>query len=251
MRLLLHNIQYGTGRLRRFAWIETLFRSTRHFPNITRFISHIDPDLVGLVEVDSGSYRTGKQNQAEEIGSALGLDVCSRVKYPDNGLGRKVPVLNKQANAVLTRLPVVGMEYHDFERGFKSLVIEVRFNTFTFFLVHLALGIRARHEQLVELHDLLGTSTQPRLVAGDFNMLSGAWEMKMFLKATGLTSANEKHLPTFPSWAPCRELDFICHDPEIQPVRFKVPQVHLSDHLPLMFDFEVEKCGNRRKAEGK
>ena len=81
-------------------------------------------------------------------------------------------------------------------------------------------------------------------MAGDFNTLSGVWEMHMFLRATGLKSANEWHRPTFPSWAPCRELDFICYDPSIAPVRFKIPQVRLSDHMPLMFDFEVE--GARR-----
>ncbi len=51
-------------------------------------------------------------------------------------------------------------------------------------------------------------------------------------------SVNTRHAPTFPSWAPCRELDFICHDPPSLPIRFKIPRVRLSDHLPLMFDFE-------------
>jgi endonuclease/exonuclease/phosphatase (EEP) superfamily protein YafD len=98
--------------------------------------------------------------------------------------------------------------------------------------------MRARQRQLGDLHDLIQGCAKPRLVAGDFNTLSGVWEMHMFLRATGLKSANTRHAPTFPSWAPCRELDFICYDPSITPVRFKIPRVRLSDHLPLMFDFE-------------
>lgn len=239
MRLLLHNIQYGTGRLRRFAWLETLLRTTSHFPNISRFVRHMDPDIIGLVEVDVGSYRAGRKNQAEELANDLDFYHCHRIKYPDEGLGRKVPILNKQANAVLAREPILRTSFHDFESGFKSLAIEVELESVTLFLVHLALGIRARHRQLLELHDLIQTCDKPRVIAGDFNTLSGVWEMHMFLRATGLKSANAHHAPTFPSWAPCRELDFICYDPAITPVRFKIPQVRLSDHLPLMFDFEV------------
>ncbi|MDD4102046.1 MAG: endonuclease/exonuclease/phosphatase family protein [Kiritimatiellae bacterium] len=239
MRLLLHNIQYATGRLRRFAWLETLMRTTSHFPNITRFVSHMDPDIVGLVEVDAGSYRAHRKNQAHELAKTLRCYHRTRIKYPKDGFGRRVPVLNKQANAVLSRAEILRYSFHDFESGFKSLAIEVEFENMTFFLVHLALGIRARHRQLLELHDLIKNCDKPVIAAGDFNTLSGVWEMHMFLRATGLKSANIRHSPTFPSWAPCRELDFICHDPAIKPLRFKIPRVRLSDHLPLMFDFEL------------
>lgn len=240
MRLLLHNIQYGTGRLRQFAWLETLLHSTSHFPNITRFVSYLNPDIIGLVEVDSGSYRSQRQNQAEILANELDYNHCHRVKYPDDGLGRHLPVMNKQANAILARQPILKTTFHDFPTGFKSLAIEVELPELTIFLVHLALGLRARQRQLNDLHDIIEGSDKPRLVIGDFNLLGGFWELRMFLRATGLKSANTRHAPTYPSWAPCRELDFICHDPSIKPLRFKMPRVRLSDHLPLVFDFELE-----------
>lgn len=245
MRLLLHNIQYGTGRLRRFAWLETLLRTTKHFPNFTRFVRHIDPDIVGLVEVDTGSYRTQRQNQAEILATELDYYHCHRVKYPDNGIGRKVPVLRQQANAILAREPIKRTVFHDFSDGFKSLAIEVELPCVTIFLVHLSLGMRTRQRQLSDLHDIIQNCAKPRLVAGDFNVFSGFWEMRMFLRATDLKSANTQHAPTYPSWAPCRELDFICHDSTITPVRFKIPRVRLSDHLPLMFDFELAHTPKR------
>ena len=239
MRLLLHNIQYGTGRLLRFSWLETLWRTRAHFPSITRFIRHMDPDIIGLVEVDAGSYRSHKKNQAEELARELHYEHQSRIKYPLDGLGRQIPILNKQANAVLARDPILNTSFHDFANGFKSLAIEVELPSVTIFLVHLALGIRARHRQLLELHDLISACAKPCIVAGDFNTLSGVWETHMFMRATGLISANIHHKPTYPSWAPCRELDFICYMPTIKPLRFKIPRVGLSDHLPLMFDFEL------------
>jgi endonuclease/exonuclease/phosphatase family metal-dependent hydrolase len=245
MRLLLHNIQYGTGRLRQFAWLETLLRTTKHFPNITRFVRHMDPDIIGLVEVDAGSYRSHRKNQAEELANGLDYALCHRVKYPGDGLGRRVPVLNKQANAVLAREPILRTTFHDFAAGFKSLAIEVELESVTLFLVHLALGMKARQRQLSDLHDIVQNCAKPRLIAGDFNIFSGIWEMRMFFRATGLKSANTRHAPTYPSWAPCRELDFICHDPSITPVRFKIPRVRLSDHLPLMFDFDPPSSPRR------
>ncbi len=239
MRLLLYNIQYGTGRLRRFAWLETLRKTTRHFDYIDRFVKAADPDLIGLVEVDAGSYRSRKRNQAAELAKKFGYTQCHRVKYPSQSLGRRLPVLNKQANAVLSRLPLTHTAFHDFTIGFKSLAIRVETHAFTFFLVHLALGPRTRHKQLDELVHLIRSATTPVIVAGDFNTLSGAHEMKHFLKATGLVSANHEHQPTFPSWSPKKELDFICHDPRIKPLRFRVPRIRISDHLPVLLDFEL------------
>lgn len=246
MRLLLYNIQYGTGRLRRFSWLEMLRKTTRHFDYIDRFVKAANPDLIGLVEVDAGSYRSRKRNQADELAKKLGYTQCHRVKYPSQSLGRRLPVLNKQANAVLSRLPLTQTAFHDFTIGFKSLAIRVDTDAFTFFLVHLALGQHARHKQLDELIHLIRAATTPVIVAGDFNTLRGAHEMHHFLKATGLVSANREHHPTFPSWNPKKELDFICHDARIKPLRFRVPHIRISDHLPILLDFEIVSHPARR-----
>ena len=245
MRLLLHNIQYGTGRLRQFSWLATLNPTRKHLKNIERFVKAVRPDIVGLVEVDSGSYRNRRENQAELLAFELNYHHTNRIKYPESSIGRRIPVLNKQSNAVLSREKILKESFHDFQSGFKSLVIEVELPELVVFIVHLSLGIRARHRQLEELHHLLDKCEKPRLLAGDFNALSGRWELNMFLKATGMRSANLHHLTTFPSWAPYRELDFICHDDFIIPRRFRVPKVHISDHRPLIFDFDI-----RGKAEG-
>ena len=78
------------------------------------------------------------------------------------------------------------------------------------------------------------------LVASDFNVPSGHQEMRLFRAATGLTSANAENIATFPSWTPKRELDYVLYSEEVTPKSFSVPDVGFSDHLPLVFDFEVE-----------
>ena len=239
MRLLLHNIQYGTGRLKQFSWLTTLHPTRKHLHNIERFVRAVKPDIVGLVEVDAGSYRNRSENQAEMLACALNYHHTHRIKYPESSIGRRIPVLNKQSNAVLARTKILKESFHDFQTGFKSLVIEVELAELSVFIVHLSLGLRARQHQLAELHTLLQKCSKPKLLAGDFNALSGRWELTMFLKATGMRSANLRHSPTYPSWRPYRELDFICYDKNILPRRFWIPKIHISDHRPLVFDFDI------------
>lgn len=240
MRLLLHNIQYGTGRLKQFSWLTTLHPTRKHLKNIQRFVGAFSPDIVGLVEVDSGSYRNRSENQAEMLAFELDYYHTHRIKYPESSIGRRIPVLNKQSNAILSKEKILRESFHDFKSGFKSLVIEVELPDLVVFVVHLSLGMRARHRQLEELHQLFKKCRKPKILAGDFNTLSGRWEMSMFLKATGMQSANIKHTPTFPSWAPYRELDFICYGESIIPKRFRIPKITISDHRPLVFDFEIK-----------
>ena len=59
------------------------------------------------------------------------------------------------------------------------------------------------------------------------------------MKAAGLTSANTEGIPTYPSRAPRKELDFVLYQEGIKVTRFEVPEVRFSDHLPLVCDFEL------------
>ena len=56
-----------------------------------------------------------------------------------------------------------------------------------------------------------------------------------------LKSANVDCIPTYPSRAPRKELDFILFQEGINVTNFEVPQVRYSDHLPLVCDFDVVK----------
>ena len=77
------------------------------------------------------------------------------------------------------------------------------------------------------------------IVAGDFNTFFGKRELKLFLAATNLTNANSLNLPSHPSHAPHRQIDFILHSPGIQITNFYIPDVRLSDHSPLICDFTI------------
>jgi endonuclease/exonuclease/phosphatase (EEP) superfamily protein YafD len=77
------------------------------------------------------------------------------------------------------------------------------------------------------------------IVAGDFNTFWGTHEIYLFMRATGLRSANTAGLPSFPARIPRIELDFVLVSEGIEVKQFRIPDVRFSDHRPLVCDFEV------------
>ena len=90
MRFLLYNIRYATGTGAAFhlpvPGAGYLRSNSRVLSGITRFIKDQDPDIVGLVEVDTGSIRTGRVNQAQVIGESLGHYSTYQCKYGADSL---------------------------------------------------------------------------------------------------------------------------------------------------------------------
>ena len=208
-------------------------------PEITRFIKHVDPDIVGLIEVDTGSIRSRMVNQAEKIANDLGMNTSYETKYGSRSINQILPIVRKQGNAFMAAQRVHGEKFHYFDTGIKRLIIELEMEEFAVFLVHLSLKYRHRHLQLRRLHDLIEETEKPVIVAGDFNTFWGEDEIYLFMRAAGLTSANIESVPTYPSRAPRKELDFVLYQDGIEVTAFEIPDVKLSDHLPLICDFEV------------
>jgi len=250
MRLLLWNIRYASGHGLQFHFpvpgAGYLRSNKANLERITRFIQSQCPDIVGLIEVDTGSIRSGLVNQAEVIAESLGHFSTYQCKYGEESLNRGIPIVRKQANAFLAAPGVEGERFHYFDTGIKRLIIELELEDVAVFLVHLSLKYRHRHFQLRSLHELVRKSTKPVIVAGDFNTFWGEHEIYLFMQAAGLTSANTRSLPSYPSNAPRKELDFILYGQGITVQDFQIPRVTYSDHLPLVCDFQVQ--GKGRKA---
>ncbi len=242
MRFLLYNIRYAAGNGGRFhfpfPFAGYLRRSRGNFDKIVEFIKSVNPDVMGLVEVDGGSFRTGRLCQVEMIAELLGYYHVVETKYGSTSMAKRIPLLKTQGNAILTKMPIISHRLHYFDEGVKRLVIQVCTERVTIFLVHLSLTYRNRQNQLERLYKLIRAVDRPFILAGDFNVLWGERELELFLGATGLVSANSEKKPSFPSRAPKRELDFILHSPELHVVQFQIPAVTFSDHAPLLCDFE-------------
>jgi len=243
MRLLIYNIRYAVGAgptpSRPVPAAGYLFGNRGNLDNITRFIKSKDPDIVGLIEIDIGSVRTGRVNQAEVIAESLGHYSSYECKYGEESVNQFLPILRKQANAFLAAPRITGERFHYFDQGIKKLIIELELEDVAVFLVHLSLKYRHRHFQLRHLYELVKGSRKPVIVAGDFNTFWGENEIFLFMKAAGLKSANVSSQPSYPSRSPRMELDFILYGEGIEISNFDIPEVTYSDHLPLLCDFEV------------
>ncbi|MCZ6585121.1 MAG: endonuclease/exonuclease/phosphatase family protein [Gammaproteobacteria bacterium] len=249
MRMLLYNIRYGLGRGPAMHWplpgAAYLLGNRGNLERITAFIKAQDPDIVGLVEVDTGSIRSRWVNQAERIAEAIGHYSAYQCKYAETSLNSKLPIIRKQGNAFLAAPHVHGERFHYFDTGIKRLIIELELENCAVFLVHLSLKYRHRQAQLRHLHNLVVASKKPVIVAGDFNTFWGEHEIYLFMKAAGLQSANVNGLPSYPSRAPRKELDFVLYGDGVRVTNFFIPQVNFSDHLPLICDFEVDEQSQR------
>jgi len=244
MRLLIYNIAYGTGcpgqSVGRLWTIHRYFRTSHgHFDKIINFIRKANADIVGLVEVDTGSFRTDFQNQVEKAATKLEHYFLSSNKYGSKSLASIMPFMRKHANAILTKKAIPPGKFHYFPKGVKKLIIELNVEGVSFFLVHLALQKNVRESQLRHLVKL-AKNRKPLIIAGDFNTFSGVAELEELQKELKLVNPNYGHLPTYPSWKPKKQLDFILCSKDVKVMDFVIPLIKYSDHLPLMLDFEID-----------
>lgn len=241
MRLLLYNIRYATGHKKGYhlplPFSGFFKKSAVNLQRIINFIASINPDIVALVEVDSGSYRTGKFCQAKVIAEKLGYNFVVENKYSRDSLAQRVPMLNRQSNALLTSQGIESHQLYYFEQGVKRLIIQTDIQEIAIYIVHLSLKYRHRQNQLEFLHTLTLETKKEIIIAGDFNTFWGSRELNLFLAASGLKNANVSNAPSHPSHAPQRQIDFILHSSGIRIDNFYIPDVRLSDHSPLVCDF--------------
>ncbi len=254
VKLITYNIEYCEGLVGR--WFDYLKFWKIFFPpkklnqRLVHALQKIKPDILALIEVDIGSLRARGEDEVRFLEEKLHLqDFVEKVKYPFRGwlkLFHHLPILDKQANALISKFKLQKVKYHVFHEGTKRMVIEATVHCpkpVTLLIAHLALGKRARARQLVELAAIVNSIKNPVILVGDFNTFHGEAEIRKLLQKTHLKdkiSLDTKDLHfTEPAWHPKRRLDYILTSPRIKVKRYSVLKFHFSDHLPLMIEFEV------------
>jgi endonuclease/exonuclease/phosphatase family metal-dependent hydrolase len=81
--------------------------------------------------------------------------------------------------------------------------------------------------------------TKPVILGGDFNLLHGSSELQYLSHITDLQDVDPHKQPTFPSRMPKLKLDYLLAGQAIDIEKMEIPRIHLSDHLPLVCDFNV------------
>src|SRR5664279_1162405 len=129
VRLVVYNIRYATGTGPAFhlpvPGAGYLRSSKRVLEGLTQFLKSQNADIIGLIEVDTGSIRSGMVNQAESIANALGHYSIYECKYGATSINHFLPIVRKQSNAFLAAPTVHGERFHYFDSGIKRLIIEL------------------------------------------------------------------------------------------------------------------------------
>ncbi len=256
VRLICYNIEYCEGM--EGLWYQYLYFWRIFFPpkgldqRLVDALKKLKPDILTLVEVDTGSLRSRGKDEVRFVEEKLKLNnFVEKVKYPLQGwlkLFHHVPVLDKQANAIISRFKLKSVKYHVFHEGTKRMVIEATIHCpkpITLLVAHLALGRATRAKQIEELVSMVNAIKNPVILMGDFNTFNGTQEIQKLLKETHLKdkiALDKQSLPfTEPAWHPTRRLDYILTSPKLKVKKYSVLNFHFSDHLPLMVDFEFGK----------
>ncbi len=256
VKLICYNIEYCEGIegiwYQYFKFWKMFFPPKHLDQQLVDALKRLKPDILALVEVDIGSFRSRHTDEVRFIEEGLKFhNFTEMIKYPLQGwlkLFHHVPILDKQANAIVTKYKMRDIRYHVLHEGTKRVVIEVTVELpqkVTLLLAHLALGKRARGKQIKELIGIVNAVKNPVILMGDFNTFNGETEIKELLSKTHLKdkiSLDKQSLPlTEPAWHPKKRLDYILTSPQINVKKFSVLNFHFSDHLPLMIDFTVKK----------
>ena len=214
MRILLYNIRYATGTGPAFHLPVPgagYLRSNRQvLSDITQFIKNEDPDIVGLVEVDTGSIRTGMVNQAEFIAAELGHYSIYECKYGIESINTLMPIVRKQANAFLASPRVHGERFHYFDTGIKRLIIELELEE----------AVRVPGAPVAQVPPPAVPAAHAARARSRLDQARARWpatstpsgaitRSTCSCRLRACSSANTAGLPSYPSHNPRRELDFI------------------------------------------
>jgi endonuclease/exonuclease/phosphatase family metal-dependent hydrolase len=240
LRIVTYNVHKCIGGLDR-----------RYDPaRVVATLSHHQPDVVLLQEVDALAARSNHDRQVDILGERLGFR--HRAYFGNVRLRRG----GEYGNAILSRFPIVDARNIDLtippkkRRGALHAKLRVRLpsghlRTLHVYALHLGLSGMERKIQIrrfLASHPFAALDPRaPIVLGGDFNDVWGTLGGKLLapvgFRGTAATAA------TFPAYAPIRALDAIYVRGALRLLSADRSRLalarHASDHLPLLAEVEL------------
>jgi endonuclease/exonuclease/phosphatase family metal-dependent hydrolase len=175
------------------------------------------PDIVGLNEVDGGTLRSGRTDEAAYLSRATGLHAVygpNLLRYDGGRFG----------NAILSRFPIrethntrLPRQRHTEPRGLLEASLRIGHRSVSFYAVHLSQGGRGavqRVRQAEAVARVISSSGHPTIVAGDLNSRPGDLPVRILRQY--LLDAQEQGGTgaglTVPEVGPRSRIDYILYD---------------------------------------
>ncbi|HEX7859435.1 MAG TPA: endonuclease/exonuclease/phosphatase family protein [Verrucomicrobiae bacterium] len=178
---------------------------------IAKIVQAQNPDLVALQEVDDRADRSGRVDQAAELGRLTGMHHVfgKAMDFQGGGYGQ----------AILSRWPIKAQQVHQLPQRvgreprilLRTTIASSSFGKMVFGTTHLDHQIEEiRVEQVNEINRLLSptTSSVPLILAGDFNAVPESAPMQV-MASQWLDAAHGTAAPTIPATNPRRRIDYI------------------------------------------
>lgn len=213
-----------------------------NFDAFAALLQKLDADVIGLNEVHGNGPDAEYEAQTEALASRIGY----------NGFFAKATEIdgeNPFGNAVLTRKavksvqvipipdpePRTGTNYYETRCLLKMELQEPRL---TVLISHFGLN---RDEQLSAVKTVLDNAESQRcILMGDLNVRPDNSVLdpirQVFCDSADIT---DSPLLSFPSYAPDRKIDYIFATPDIRILNVEIPNLILSDHLPITAEIEL------------
>lgn len=214
---------------------------------LATFIKSENPDVVALQEVDVKTNRPAAKHQngkdfITELGYLTGMFSLYGKTIPYTGGYYGIGILTKYPYISAERILLNSPEGTKEQRAILISEIELPDNSIiTFACTHLDHSTTTvRQAQVEHLNEVLQERNNPIIVCGDFNGHPNADEIKRGMQKW-LNVGNETS--TFPAKNPRSTIDYIFCYPENRwnVLDFWVPQVQLSDHLPIVSTLTLNK----------
>jgi endonuclease/exonuclease/phosphatase family metal-dependent hydrolase len=256
LRFLTFNIAHGRGPMPVHQSLRSTARIRANLLKIAALIKRLGADLVAVQEVDENSRWNGSFNHltflSEHCGlpfTAIGLTNQRDGRYPLN-----------YGNGVLSRWPIMHAESATFgrrqlgDKGFLFVETELARGR-RLPLINLHLHHTSRKQRLLQAGVLMKFMTErrqhraahwvaPPILCGDFNNPASRPDATAMLlgycEETNNYTLQPKQGRTFPAALPAFALDFVLLPQECQVAHGEVVRSYLSDHRPVLVDFDLE-----------
>ncbi|MFT4469757.1 endonuclease/exonuclease/phosphatase family protein [Arthrobacter sulfonylureivorans] len=230
---------------------------------IARDIHASGADIIGLQEVDRHKSRSKFVDQAAWLARRLGMYFVYGVNVerpPRDGQKKR----SQYGTAILSKYRIVSSRNYllrnirykedpSQQRGLLEAVIDLGGVQLRFYNTHLDhRRAEQRRLQINQVLALAGASDLPTVLAGDFNTVPGAPEMRQVTAKFMDTFAERGHGTgfSFPAERPSRRIDYLLISGQFQVVRASVMDTDSSDHRPVVADLTWPHCAVGTPAVG-
>ncbi|MBQ8501950.1 MAG: endonuclease/exonuclease/phosphatase family protein [Bacteroides sp.] len=219
LRIMSYNIRIGVG-----------MDITTNLERPAEVIKRVNPDYVGLQEVDSVAERTDWVDQAAELGRLTGMHpIFAPAIERSKGL-YGIAALVKEKPIAVRNIQLPG------EEELRTFLV-LEYPDYVLCNTHFSLRKPSRKESIEIIKNTLKEYDKPAIITGDFNMRPASEECRLMGEAWTLLSDSTQL--TFPSDTPRVTLDYIWGHKghEYQVKKYEVVQEPMaSDHLPIYLD---------------